>query len=133
MDNNQFLLTWAIIVVATLSLDIGAYLFLRAEWKKNGVLLTDKFWNLVSDKLGQAVKTAWKSLRPIKPQLAASLPTPAPVVNEPPIEIIPVSVKMVGGEMRRVQFTVDMAMNTTVNVRIGATREAGIKVEKREI
>ena len=134
MDNNQLLLMWAVIVGATLIVDAGTYLFLRAEWKKSGVLLTDKFWSLLRDRLVQFVKTALKTLRPVRPQLA-SVPAPAsaPVVDEIPVEIIPVSVQMVGGEMRRVEFVVDMAMNTTVNVRVGATREAGVKVEKREL
>jgi len=134
MDNNQLLILSAMIIVATLILDAGIYLVLRDEWKKSGILLTDKFWSLLSDKPGQFVRAVWKTLRPIRPQLAsAPVPASAPVVDETPVEIIPASVKMVGGEMRRVEFVVDMAMNTTVNVRIGATREAGVKVEKREL
>ena len=56
MDNNQLLITWAIVVFVALGLDIGAYLLLRAEWKKSGVLLTDKLWNQLFDKLNQSVK-----------------------------------------------------------------------------
>ncbi|MGC1379144.1 MAG: hypothetical protein WA821_23140 [Anaerolineales bacterium] len=134
MDNNQLLITWAIVVFVALGLDVGAYLFLRAEWKKSGVLLTDKLWNQLSDKLDQSVKAERERLlsliRPKPKQL--SLPdAPQPIIDDP-VEIIPVSVKTVG-QVRRVEFSMDMALNTTVNVRIGATKEAGVKVEKREL
>ena len=44
MDNTQLLLMWVIIVVAMLGLDIGAYFFLRSEWKKNGGLPSAWKW-----------------------------------------------------------------------------------------
>ncbi|MGC1377440.1 MAG: hypothetical protein WA821_14505, partial [Anaerolineales bacterium] len=44
MDNNLLLIMWAVIVVATLGLDTGAYLLLRTEWKKSGVLPPTGKW-----------------------------------------------------------------------------------------
>jgi hypothetical protein len=134
MDNNRLLISWAIVVLVAFGLDIVAYLFLRAEWKKSGVLLTDRLWNQLSDKLGQIVKTGRERLPSLmlQPVRSTSLPeSPQPVIDNP-VEIIPVSVKTVG-QVRRVEFSMDMALNTKVNVRIGATREAGVKVEKREL
>ena len=134
MDNNQLLIMWAIAVLVAFSLDIVAYLFLRAEWKKSGVLFTDRLWNQFSDKLGPIVKTGRERLLSLKPQPIQPIPLPEPPqpVIDDLVEIIPVSVKTVG-QMRRVEFSMDMALNTTVNVRIGATSEAGVKVEKREL
>ena len=130
MDNDQLLIWWAVLVLVAFSFDIGAYFFLRAEWKKSGVLFTDKLWNQLSDKLGQFAKTWRERLRFIRPR-PAQTPSSQPVIDDV-VEIIPVSVKAFG-QVRRVQFSMDMELNTTVNVRIGARQESGVKVEKREL
>ena len=135
MDSNQLLIMWAIIILAAFSLDIGAYLFLRAEWKKSGVLLMDRLWDQLFNKLDRIVKAGRERLLSLKPQpkpKQAPLPEVSQPIIDDSVEIIPVSVKTVG-QVRRVQFSLDMPLNTTVNVRIGATREAGVKVEKREL
>jgi hypothetical protein len=130
MDNDQLLIWWAVLVIVAFSFDIGAYFFLRAEWKKSGVLLTDKLWNQLSDKLGQFVKTWQERLRFARPR-PAQTPSSQPAIDDV-VEIIPVSVKTFG-QVRRVQFSMEMELNTTVNVRIGARQDAGVTVEKREL
>ena len=137
MDINQLLLMWAVLVIAALCLDVGAYLYLRAEWKKSGVLLTDKLWNQLTNKPRESLKAGWERLRAIAkpkaaPTSAVAEPAPQEAAIDEAVEIIPVSVKTIG-QVRQVQFSLDMALNTTVNVRMGASGEAGVKVEKREL
>lgn len=140
--DNQLLITWGMMVFAGLTLDVGAYLFLRADWKKNGITLTDRFWEWLFTQVKKAitkmqnriaialVKYHQDSLDPVaapKPEVL-----PEPEVESIPVEIIPVSVEHIG-QVRRVEFSMDMFLDTQVEVRIGATREAGVTVEKREL
>src|SRR4051812_25837167 len=60
MDNKQLLIIWIIMIVFALGLDVGAYLFLRADWKKKGSALPDRFWNRFFDRLRQTAKT-WQN------------------------------------------------------------------------
>lgn len=141
--DNQLLITWAFMIVIALGIDIGMYVFLRLDWKKNGSTLIDRFWNQLFDKMDQFFKKLQKSVAValVKYHQASITPDakpfsqlePEPVAPDVvPIEIIPVSVKNIGS-VRRVQFSLDMPLDTQVEVRIGATREAGVKVEKREL
>jgi hypothetical protein len=126
---DKLLITWTFMVVVGLSIDVLAYVLLRAEWKKKGVIVTDEFLKKVSDRLGQMIK-ALRKPAPIKPQ---PQPNPSSLASEVPIvELIPVSVESIG-QIRRVQFSMEMPLNTTMEVRIGATLEAGVTVEKREL
>lgn len=145
MDN--LVITWIFMALIGLSIDVLAYVLLRAYWKKSGVVLTDKLWDQVSAKLSEIAQAGQERLFPAKP-----LPNPTPVnpvsidpapvlvepeppsvpSEEPAEEIIPVYVENIG-QLRRVQFSLDMQMNTTMEVRIGPTSETGVKVEKREI
>jgi len=131
MDN--LLITWIFLIVAGLSIDLLAYVLLRAEWKKSGVVFTDKFWNQAWTKLEQLVKTGQERLRPAARPQPALTPSELDLLeNQIPVEIIPASVNIVDG-IRQVEFSLEMQMNTTMEVRIGATSEMGVKVEKREI
>ncbi len=134
MDN--ILISLVFMVIAGLSIDLLAYFIIRAEWKKSGVVLTDKLLDQAGSKLDQLTQAGRKLFSPIKlqpaPRPAFAQPQPAAPSQAPAVEIIPASVETVGG-LRRVNFSLDMQMNTTMEVRIGATSEAGVKVEKREI
>ena len=126
---DKLLITWTFMVVVGIIIDVLMYVFLRAEWKKTGIILTDQFSKKVSDKLSQAIKALQKP-EPAKPQ---PKPGPSPLASKVPIvELIPVSVESIG-QIRRVQFSMEMPLNTTMEVRIGATLEAGVTVEKREL
>jgi hypothetical protein len=143
--DNQLFVTWIIMIVVALGLDVAVYLFLRADWKKNGSVLPDRFWNRFFDKLRQTAKT-WQNrisiglvkyyqpstLQPSPASAPASGAEPVMEATDDSIEIIPVSVRKVG-QVRRIEFSVEMPLDTQVEVRIGATREAGVKVEKREL
>lgn len=137
------ILTWSFMVSAAVLIDIAAYIFLRLDWKKNGITLTDKFWNLVFDRADQIGNTIKKRIAIMvvkyhQATLAENVaPTPVPEpdplpVADPSVEIVPVLVRSIG-KVRHVQFFVDMPLDTQVEVRIGATREAGVTVEKREL
>ena len=128
MNNNPLFLTWSTFLVGALFVDFGVYFYQRYIWKKSGVILTDQFWEKLSESLRRMIAEG----RPRKLQPAPALPKPVIVVEEPAVEVIPVSVEMVG-EVRRVEFSLEMELNSKVNVRIGATPEAGVKVEKRAI
>lgn len=142
MDNQ--VLTWAFMVIAALVLDIAAYIFLRLDWKKNGIALTDRFLNRVFEKVDsffESLKTRaaialLKYHKAVAGETPASAPStevkpePAPAASS--LESVPVLVSNVG-KVRRIKFFVDMPLDTQVDVRIGATREAGVTVEKREL
>lgn len=150
--DNQLLITWIIVIVVALGLDIGIHFFLRRYWEKNDVILTDVWLNKIIDpidlafdwvdQLGLRLRALFFLKPGIKqtPVLAGPaatpevLPLPEPEVEAAPEveEIIPVSVEQVDG-VRRVRFSLDMPLNTTVDVRIGATQESGVTVEKREL
>ena len=150
--DNQLLITWIIIIVVALGLDIGGYFFLRRYWEKNDVILTDVWLNKIIDVIDLAfdwvdqLGLRLRALFFLKPQttqtpvLAGTAATTAEILplSEPDAvpeeveEIIPVSVEHVDG-VRRVRFSLEMPLNTTVDVRIGATQEAGVTVEKREL
>lgn len=139
------ILTWSFMVSAAIIADIAAYIFLRLDWKKNGITLTDKFWNQVFDRadaVGKSIQTRISILL-VKYHRASITDTPAavsqlkpstvaPASDSVPVEIVPVLVHTTGN-VRHVKFFVDMPLDTQVEVRIGATREAGVKVEKREL
>ena len=150
---KQLLITCIIIIVLALGLDVVTYLFLRTDWKKNGTLITDRLLSRWSDALHQQVKVWQNSISvnlvkyyqesvaqpapasvPVQtPRPApAPAPVPAPVVDAVPVEIVPVSFKKIG-QVRRVQFSLEMPWDTQVEVRIGATYESGVTVEKREL
>jgi hypothetical protein len=144
---DQLLITWIIFLIFALCIDIGAYIALRVIWKRKGVVPTDEFWNLVEARLGQGINVIIDRLSRIRLQLpqAPALsqtpkPTPAPdkvpaeVPDEIPagVELIPYYVKTIDN-IRQVQFSFEMPLNTKINVRIGATGENGIQVEKREL
>jgi hypothetical protein len=130
MDNNNLVIWWTIIVIVALSIDIVVYIWLRTEWKKRGVMVIDEYFKKALNWPKQTFETLKKRL-PGKPQ--PRQPHPAPQPTEAPIvELIPVSVESIG-QIRRVQFSMEMPLNTTMEVRIGATLEAGVKVEKREL
>lgn len=152
--DNQLLITWIIIIVVALGLDIGGYFFLRRYWEKNDVILIDIWLNKIMDPIELAfdwvdqLGLRLRALFFLKPQTtqtpvlagpaaaAEILPLPEPEVEAeatPEVEeIIPVSVEQVDG-VRRVRFSLEMPLNTTVDVRIGATQESGVTVEKREL
>jgi hypothetical protein len=150
--DNQLLITWIIIIVVALGLDIGGYFFLRRYWEKNDVVLTDVWLNKIMDpidlafdwvdQLGLRLRALFflKSETKQTPVLvgpaavAEILPSPEPELEAASEveEIIPVSVEQVDG-VRRVRFSLEMPLNTTVDVRIGATQESGVTVEKREL
>ena len=140
--NNQQLITWTMLVVVALGLDIGAYIFLRLDWKKNSSTLTDRFWNQLFDRVDKTVKIVQNRIAIALVKYhqasiaadvkAAPAPEPVPDPDVTPAEMIPVSVRNVGG-VRRVKFSLDMPLDTQIEVRIGATREAGVTVEKREL
>jgi hypothetical protein len=126
---DKLLITWTFIVILGIGIDVLVYVLLRAEWKKRGVIVTDEFLKKVSERLGQMIK-ALRKPAPAKPQ---PQPNPSSLASEVPIvELIPVSVESIG-QIRRVQFSMEMPLNTTMEVRIGATLEAGVTVEKREL
>jgi hypothetical protein len=138
--DNQLLITWIFMIVVALGLDVGAYFLLRIDWKKKGSTLPDRLWGRLFDQVDHTVKT-WQSrisvglvkyYQPAPASAPVPTPLPEPVVDATPVEIIPVSVKKVGN-VRRVEFSVEMPLDTQVEVRIGATRDAGVKVEKREL
>lgn len=141
--DNQQLITWTMMVVVALALDIGAYIFLRQDWKKNGSTLTDRFWAQVFDRASQINKTIQHRIAialvnyhqasiATDDKPAAADPAPEPLPDATPVEIVPVTVRNIGG-VRRVKFSLDMPLDTQVEVRIGATRESGVTVEKREL
>ncbi len=149
--DNQLLITWIIIIVVALGLDIGGHFYLRRYWEKNDVILTDVWLNKIIDVIDLAfdwvdqLGLRLRALFFLKPQsmqtpvlagtaaVAEILPLSEPdAVPEEVEEIIPVSVEHVDG-LRRVRFSLEMPLNTTVDVRIGATQEAGVTVEKREL
>ena len=148
---KQLLITCIIIIVLALGLDVVAYLFLRTDWKKNGTLLTDRLMSRWSDALHQQVKVWQNGISvnlvkyyqesvaqpapaavPVQAPVPVPAPVPAPVVDAVLVEIVPVSVKKIG-QVRRVQFSLEMPWDTQVEVRIGATHESGVTVEKREL
>ena len=128
--------TWIILIVTALGLDIFICLVLRDRWKKTGVIVVDEFWGKISSSLHSPVKVRQPSLSTarIQPDKAPAPlpPDPLPAPGVVPTEIIPVSVKTIG-RVRRVQFSVDMPFDTTVEVSVGASAETGVRVEKREI
>jgi len=137
--DNQLIIFWIIIVVTGLILDFAAYFLFRSYWQKNGVLFSDMLIVWVFDKLPlvspQLRKTFAVTPRTQTLVLATAAPTPEPLPMIPEaelVEIIPVSVEKIG-DVRRVEFSIEMPLNTNVEVRIGATSEAGVTVEKREL
>ena len=149
--DNQLLITWIIIIVVALGLDIGGYFFLRRYWEKNDVILTDIWLNKIMDPIDLAfdwvdqLGLRLRALFFLKPETttqtsvlaepaAEILPLPEPEAEVTPEveEVIPVSVEQVDG-VRRVRFSLEMPLNTTVEVRIGATQESGVTVEKHEL
>lgn len=151
--DNQLIASWIILLVLGIGLDVGIYLFLRADWRKNGVLRTDVFFDRIFDRLTQLRKTVKNGLAlglvryyrdsvpgltPAPGTVSASetgsvaVSEPEPVMDTDPVEIIPISVENVG-QMRHIQFTLDMPIDSQVDVRIGATNEAGVTVQKREL
>jgi len=144
---NDSLITWAIVVIVALVLDFGIYIWLLTVWKKSGVVLTDQFWDVVTERLSQMVEEIWANFQKALPKLPAKKPVvalqsagqppalpplPSDDVREPSVETIPVSVKKVG-KLRKVAFSFDMPLETKVNVRIGPTSDDEIKVEKHEL
>ena len=135
--DNQLLINWIIMIVLALGADIAAYIFLRLDWKKNGSTFIDRFWNWLFDKLNLFVaalkkRVALGLIQYHRASVATPAPEPAPLPVGPPVETVPVSVKHIG-PIRRIKFSLDMPLDTQVEVRIGATREAGVTVEKREL
>lgn len=137
--DNQLLISWAFFIVIALGIDIAAYIFLRRDWQKNGITIVDRFWNNLFSKIDQLIAALQKQIainlvKYHRSTLATVTPTaaPAPLPETAPVELIPVTVENMG-ELRRINFTLDMSLNTQVEVRIGATRETGVIVEKREL
>ena len=142
--DNQLLISWTFFVAIALGLDIAAYIFLRRDWKKNGITVVDRFWNALFGKIDQLAAAVRKQVavellkyhRSTVPAVAqtdaASTPLTKAPPTAPPVELVPVTVRTVGN-VRRVKFTLDMPLDTQVEVRIGATRESGVTVEKREL
>lgn len=141
--DTQLLISWIIVVLVALGLDIGIYIFLRLDWKKNGTTFIDRFWDRAFDQANQIFQALKKriAIALVKYHQASVSPAPVSAPTDPvleplpdahPVERIPVSVKNIG-TVRRVQFSLDMPLDTQVDVRIGATREAGVTVEKREL
>ena len=142
---NDSLITWAIVVIVALLLDFGIYISLLVVWKKSGVVLTDQFWDMVTERASQMTKEIGANIQKALPKLPektpiilqpaqglAPQPLPPDDMPEPGVESIPVSVKKVG-KLRRVAFSFDMPLETKVNVRIGPTSDDEITVEKREL
>jgi hypothetical protein len=143
--DTQLIFFWIMLLVVGLAIDIGVYLFLRADWRKTGVLRTDAFFDRIFDQLSQLQKTIKNSLnislvryyRDSVPALASASTSVSenelePVMDTDPVEIIPISVENVG-QMRHIQFSLDLPLDSQVDVRIGATNEAGVTVQKREL
>ena len=147
--DNQLLITWAFMLGTGLVIDVAAYIFLRQDWKKNGSSIVDRFWDMVFNKTDQLAASAQKQiaialLKYHRSAIAESAKTDSPNTPEakpetqpeaaPELlgELIPVTVQN-DGNLRRINFTLDMALDTQVEVRIGASREAGVTVEKREL
>ncbi len=141
--DNELLITWTFFMVIALGVDIVAYLLLRLDWKKNGITIIDRFWNAHFRKIDQlsaalqkqiaiSVLNYHRSTVAAAPAAAPKEALPEAKPKTPPGEIVPVTVRNVGN-LRRVKFTLDMPLDTQVEVRIGATREAGVTVEKREL
>lgn len=138
--DNQIIIFWIIIIVAGLIIDFATYFLLRSYWQKNGVLLSDVLIARVFDRLDlsspQLRKAFPVALRTQSLVLATHTSTleslSTPEADAELVEIVPVSVEKVG-DVRRVEFSIEMPLNTNVEVRIGATSEAGVTVEKREL
>jgi hypothetical protein len=152
---TQLIVAWVIFIIVGLAIDIGIYLFLRADWKKNGVVRTDLWLDNIFGKIGQIGKAVQHRISASLVQYyREALPTLKPatvpgsasalgadsnpesdselVADATPVEIIPISVENVG-QMRHIEFSIDLRLDTQVDVRIGATNEAGVTVEKREL
>jgi hypothetical protein len=143
MDN--IFVIWIIAMVVALSLDVLLYIVLRRGWEKHGVLITETLFKQVSDRLGQVVKT-WQKPAPVKtkPPVPAQKPVePAqakvevkkeqaqPVQAAVESELIPASVQTVG-QLKRVQFSMDVPLDSAIDISIASTPEAGVKVRKRQ-
>lgn len=152
---TQLIGAWIIFIIVGLAVDIGIYLLLRADWKKYGVVRTDLWLGNVFSKIGQIgqavqnrisaslVQYYREALPTLKPAtVSGQAPTlgadsnlesdSESAADVAPVEIIPISVENVG-QMRHIEFSIDLRLDTQVDVRIGATNEAGVTVEKREL
>lgn len=153
--DTQLIIFWVTLIVLGLGFDIGIYLFLRTDWRKNGVLRTDVWFDRIFDRLSQirkavsdrfaaslvryyrdsvpslATAPAFETA-PVFERMVVAESEPEPVVDVAPVEIIPISVENVG-QMRHIEFTLDLKLDSQVDVRIGATNEAGITIQKREL
>ncbi len=130
MDNLFYI--WITAMVVALSLDVSAYIVLRRQWKKRGFTIIDELSERMSNRLGQ-IKKRWQELRPVKTKLA---PVQQPVQEEEQMiqadlqpELIAASVKTIG-RLQRVQFSMDVPLDSRINISISSTPETGVKVEK---
>lgn len=144
METNDLFIFWSVIIVVSLSLDALGYFVLRHHWKRSGgIILTDDLWAQISGRLQQRARS-WQEKRPVKsekpviraivpePSPAPPLPPSPPLREEPAVQVIPASVKTLG-QLREVEFSVDIPLNTVVDIYVGAASEDGVKVEKREL
>jgi hypothetical protein len=145
--DNVLVSIWIISLVVALSLDVSAYIVLRREWEKRGVLVTDELAKRVSDRLDQIRKTWQKPATP-KTEPAPPVQKPVEVVEaavevakevpsvrvaspEPEPEPIPAPVRA-AGQLKHVEFSMDVPLDSAIDISIAATPQ-GVKVEKRQV
>jgi|GEM_PF-4172205 len=155
--DNQLIIFWSISTVGAVFIDIVAYFLLRNQWKQRGFTVVDEFWEKVFRRVDQTVKavqarvpalptwTVWTASPPDpttpEPVPVAPGPLPASTLTEPPAlppppaepapQLIPAAVKKVG-KLKRVEFSLDVPLDSAVNLRIGPSTEKGVNVEKRD-
>jgi hypothetical protein len=136
--DNAFIIWIIISIVAALGLDMWIYIVSRREWETRGVMLTDELWQQASDRLGlNRIAATWQERRSAKTKPApvegsAQQKEAQPVQQDLQAQSIAASVKTVG-KVKHVQFSMDMPLDSAVEISISATPEAGVKVEKRRI
>jgi hypothetical protein len=141
--DNVLVSIWIIAMVVALSLDVAVYIVLQRAWEKRGVLITDELSKRISDRLGQIVKP-WRKPAPVKisPPVPVQKPVeavkavpaaqPVQAVPAPEPEPIPASVRS-AGPLKHVEFSMDVPLNSAIDISIAATPLGDVKVEKRQV